>query len=74
LKNKLAKQKENFGISFSPSVQVMPIPRIKDYPRATRKMMWGSRLGRYVLDVNDDEDNDEDNNKDNNGDNNGDNN
>jgi len=59
LKNKLAKRKENVGISFSPSVQVMPIPRIKDYPRATRKMMWGSRLGStYVSGVNDDEDND----------------
>jgi hypothetical protein len=46
MKNRLANRRASLGnIAFSPTVQVIPIPRIKDYPRATRKLMWGSALG-----------------------------
>lgn len=40
------------SISFDPSVKVIPIPRIKDYPRETRRMMWGCPFDNlYALDV-----------------------
>ena len=34
-------------IKFNPAVQVINIPRVRDYPRSTRKKLWGGSLNIF---------------------------